>query len=51
MLMKRDDGRYEIRCRECELRRGQSIPVGIGLPICSKVKAEMILRNHEGKAA
>ena len=46
-LKLRTDGRWEVRCAECECRVDQSLPVGIGVPITNKFEAQSILRNHE----
>jgi hypothetical protein len=45
-LVHRHDGRYEIRCRECERMVLEARPIGIGLPITSRLEAESIVRNH-----
>ena len=45
-LVNRPDGRYEIRCPECERMVGEARPVGIGLPITGRLEAEAIVRNH-----
>jgi len=50
-LMQRPDGRYEVRCGECERRIDRPLPVGIGVPITNRFEAESILRNHGGRAA
>ena len=50
-LVRRRDGRFEVRCRECERIVGQSRPLGIGMPITNRREAEFIVRNHTGRAA
>jgi hypothetical protein len=52
-LVIRSDGRYEIRCPQCEYlgRTGQPWPLGIGMPITDRAEAESIARNHAGRAA
>jgi hypothetical protein len=49
--MERPDGRWEVRCRDCEQRVDQSLPLGIGVPIADRFEAESILRNHARRAA
>jgi hypothetical protein len=51
-LIRRPDGRYEVRCRECLTRQGDAgLPIGIGVPIANRAEAEMIARNHQTRAA
>ena len=50
-LVTRSDGRYEVRCNDCRSRTDELVPIGIGLPISSKVLALEMLRNHVGPAA
>ena len=50
-LVQRPDGRYEIRCPQCERMGSGSRPIGIGLPVTSRAEAESIARNHAGRAA
>jgi len=49
--MRRPDGRYEVRCRDCERRVDRPLPIGIGVPIANRFEAESILKNHKGRAA
>jgi hypothetical protein len=44
------DGRFVIRCDQCERQRDGSVPVGIGVPITGQFEAEAIFRNHGGRA-
>ena len=50
-LVTRSDGRYEVRCSDCRGRSDEPVPIGIGLPVSSKVLALEMLRNHVGPAA
>lgn len=50
-LLRLGDGRYAVRCEQCEARQGASVPIGIGIPISSGFEAESIYRNHGGRAA
>ena len=50
-LVHRPDGRFEIRCPECERKVGETRPIGIGLPITNRIEAESIMQNHAGRAA
>ena len=50
-LVTRSDGRYEIRCSDCRGRSDEPVPIGIGLPVSSRVLALEMLRNHVGPAA
>ena len=50
-LVTRSDGRYEIRCEDCRVRTDEPVPIGIGLPVSSRVLAVEMLRNHVGPAA
>jgi hypothetical protein len=45
-LLRLNDGRYAVGCQQCEVGKGTSVPVGIGLPISSQIEAESICRNH-----
>lgn len=47
-LVRRPDGRYEVRCPECQTR-GSVPPVGIGLPVNDRHEAERIVLNHSGR--
>jgi hypothetical protein len=49
-LIHRKDGRWEVRCAECE-RREEVAPIGIGIPIMSKTEAESIALNHASTAS
>jgi hypothetical protein len=40
------DGRWVIRCPQCEQSRAAPIPIGIGMPIKSHEVTELILNNH-----
>jgi hypothetical protein len=50
-LVQRPDGRFEIRCPQCERMDDQARPIGIGMPIVNRIEAESIARNHGGRAA
>jgi hypothetical protein len=53
-LVSLKDGRYVVRCPQCDLRNGQAAPAGIGEPISNWLEAEAILRSHRiqgGQAA
>lgn len=50
-LVNRPDGRFEIRCPQCERMVADGRPIGIGMPITNRVEAESIARNHAGRAA
>src|ERR1700744_4456683 len=50
-LVARSDGRYEGQCRDCRARAEEAIPIGIGLPVASRIEALEILRNHLGPVA
>jgi hypothetical protein len=50
-LVTRSDGRYEVECKDCRARSDEPVPIGIGLPISSKVLALEMIRNHVGPAA
>jgi hypothetical protein len=50
-LVARDDGRFEVRCDDCRSRTDEPVPIGIGLPVSSRVLAVEMLRNHVGPAA
>ena len=45
-LVQRPDGRWEVRCPQCEKSRDEAIPLGIAVPIANRVEAEAIMRNH-----
>ena len=45
-LIHRNDGRWEVRCRQCQQNHQQTTPIGIGIPISNMVEAESIARNH-----
>ena len=47
-LVQRPDERWEVRCPQCEGNRDEAIPLGISMPIASRVEAEGIARNHAG---
>ena len=47
-LVGRADGRWMVRCRQCETRRDQTTPIGIGVPIVNRFEAESISTNHNG---
>ena len=49
-LLLRNDGRWEVRCPQCGVSHAEATPIGIGLPIVSRVEAEWIKRNHAGVA-
>ena len=49
-LMPLNDGRWEVRCPQCEMSRADDTPIGIGFPIVSRIEAEWIMRNHAGVA-
>jgi hypothetical protein len=44
-------GRWAVRCRNCEGRRGEPLPIGLGTPITNRQEAEMTLLNHRKRAA
>src|ERR1700677_3786808 len=50
-LVARNNRRYEVRCNDCRGRADERVPIGIGLPVSSKVLALEMLRNHVGPAA
>jgi hypothetical protein len=50
-LVARSDGRYEVHCQNCRSRAEEAIPIGIGLPVASRIEALEMLRNHLGPAA
>ena len=50
-LVTRSDGRYEVRCNDCLTRAAEPVPIGIGLPVRSRIQALEMLRNHVGPAA
>jgi hypothetical protein len=50
-LVRLTDGRYVVRCEQCERGTGVSVPIGIGVPISNRFEAESIFRNHGGCAA
>jgi hypothetical protein len=45
-LVHRGDGRWEVCCPGCERIQDQLFPIGIGIPIVSRIEAEAIVRNH-----
>jgi hypothetical protein len=45
-LVHRGDGRWEVCCPDCERTQDQLFPIGIGIPIVSRLEAEGIVRNH-----
>ena len=51
-LLHRPDGRFEVRCLQCQ-RNGDltALPVGIGIPITGRDEAEAIVRNHLARTA
>ena len=49
-LVTRSDGRYEVRCDDCRGRSDERVPIGIGLPMSSRILALEMLRNHVGPA-
>ena len=40
------DGRWVIRCPQCEQNRNAPIPIGIAMPIKSHEVTELMLDNH-----
>lgn len=50
-LVTRSDGRYEVECKDCRVRSDEAVPIGIGLPVSSRVLALEMLLNHVGPAA
>jgi len=50
-LVTRGDGRFEVQCRDCRARSDEAVPIGIGLPMSSRVLALEMLRNHVGPSA
>ena len=38
-LVQRVDGRFKVRCPQCERMREQPRPIGIGLPITNRAEA------------
>ena len=50
-LVTRSDGRYEVERKDCRARSDEAVPIGIGLPVSSRVLALEMLRNHVGPAA
>ncbi len=50
-LVRHADGRYTVRCEQCERLDGVSMLIGIGVPISSQFEAESIFKNHGGRAA
>ena len=49
-LAHRLDGRFEVRCPQCESTMDQR-PLGIGMPITNRAEAEFMVRNHANRAA
>ena len=45
------DGRYEVRCPECWASRDSPPPIGIGVPITSRLEAEAIFGTTRTWAA
>lgn len=51
-FIKHTDGRYEVRCPQCERNSAQTLsplPIGIGVRITNRFEAEAIFRNHGGQ--
>jgi hypothetical protein len=44
-LVHRKDGRWEVRCLQCQRNQEQATPLGIGIPVVNRVEAEGIARN------
>jgi hypothetical protein len=45
-IIHRHDGRWEIRCPECQRSHGEPTPLGIGMPITGEFEARCIKENH-----
>ena len=48
-VARRNDGRWVVRCPECQGTAGAVVPVGIGMPLRSQHVAEMLRDNHRGR--
>ena len=49
VLIRRADGRFQVQCACCE--ESGDTPIGIGIPITSRLVAESIVRNHAGPSS
>jgi hypothetical protein len=45
-LIYHQDGRWEVRCLDCQRAHDSATPIGIGMPIVNRDEAEAIARNH-----
>ncbi len=43
------DGRWVVTCPECEASRQHQLPIGIRMPLESRLTAERLLANHSGR--
>jgi hypothetical protein len=46
-LTQRADGKWVVRCPQCEGNQSESVPLGIAMPLESRQVTELILANHE----
>jgi hypothetical protein len=45
-ISRRSDGRWVVRCPQCEEQPFDAIPIGIAMPLESLRMTELILANH-----
>ena len=45
-VVRRDDGRWEVRCPDCTQSAEEAVPIGIGLAVGDPTMAAMIRANH-----
>jgi len=45
------DDRYRVRCQECWASKDSPPPIGIGVKITSRPRADARVRNHASRAA
>ena len=43
------DGRWVLTCPECESSRQHQLPIGIRMPLESRLTAERLRENHMGR--
>ena len=51
VVVRRNDGRWELHCPDCTAALGATVPIGIDLPLESKDVAELLRENHIGRLA
>jgi hypothetical protein len=48
-VLRHDDGRWLVRCPECQRTEMVEVLIGIGAPVRSEYEAQMMRDNHLGR--